>query len=107
MTPAMCSTEFSPYFFVFGQEILASIDTMMVPPEHLPKTCEQHLKQTIENLRFARTLANENVSHNNERKKQCYYAHLMYREVCLLNCCRENGKVHIILWSVVRTTHTV
>ena len=61
MTPAMRSTEFSPYFLVFGHEMLTPIDTELVPPENLPKTYEQHLKQTIENLRLARTLATHNV----------------------------------------------
>ena len=66
MTPAIRSTELSPYFLVFGQEMLTPIDTEMVPPENLPKTYEQHLKQTIENLRLVRTLTTENVSHNIE-----------------------------------------
>ena len=66
MTPAIRSTEFLPYFLVFGQEMLTPIDTEMVPPENLPKTYKQHLKQTIKNLRLVRTLTNDNVSHNIE-----------------------------------------
>ena len=50
MTPAMRSTEFSPYFLVFGHDMLTPIDTEIVPPENLPKTYEQHLRQTIENV---------------------------------------------------------
>ena len=69
MTPAMRSTEFSPYFLVFGHEMLTPIDTEMVPPENLPKSYEQHLTRTIENLRLAGTLATENVHHNIERSK--------------------------------------
>ena len=69
MTPAMRSTEFSPYFLVFGHEMLTPIDTEMVPPENLPKIYEQHLTRTIENLRLAGTLATENVHHNIERSK--------------------------------------
>ena len=46
MTPAMPSTEFSPYFLVFGQEMLTPIDTVMVSPKKLPKTYEHHLKQS-------------------------------------------------------------
>ena len=72
MTPAMRSTECSPYFLVFGHEMLTPIDTVMIPPEHLPKTYEQHLKQTIENLRLARTLSNENVNYNIERNKEAH-----------------------------------
>ena len=67
MTPAMRSTEFSPYFLVFGHEMLTPIATELVPPENVPKTYEQHLKQTIENLRLARTLATQNVNHNIDR----------------------------------------
>ena len=72
MTPAMRSTEFSPYFLVFGHEMLTPIDTEMVPPENVPKSYEQHLTRTIENLHLARTLATENVHHNVERSKAAY-----------------------------------
>ena len=52
--------------------LIRAIDTVMVPPEHLPKTYEQHLKQTIENLRLARTLATENINHTIERNKEAH-----------------------------------
>ena len=52
--------------------LIRAIDTVMVPPEHLPKTYEQHLKQTIENLRLARTLATEKINHTIERNKEAH-----------------------------------
>ena len=74
MTPAMRSTDFSPYFLVFGHDMLTPIDTEIMPPENVPKTYEQHLKQTIENLRLARSLAKENVNRNIDKNKEAYDA---------------------------------
>ena len=74
MTPAMRSTEFSPYFLVFGREMLTPIDTEMIPPADVPNTHAQHLKQIVENLRLATTLAKENVKHNIERNRKAYDA---------------------------------
>ena len=84
--------------------LIRAIDTVMVPPEHLPKTYE-HLKQTIENLRLARTLATENMNHTIERNKEvhdvkakdpncvnlCCYTYHMCRKACRQNY-RENGR---------------
>ena len=73
MTPAMRSTEFSPYFLVFGREMLTPIGTEMIPPEDVANTHAQHLKQIIQNLRLATTLAKENVKHNIERNSPTLY----------------------------------
>ena len=100
--------------------MLTPIDTELMPPENLPKTYEQHLKQTIENLRLARTLATQNVNHNIDRNKDAHDAKakepnfkvgqtvLLYTphvQKGLSSNCRENGQAHAILWSVVKTTH--
>ena len=72
MTPAMRSTDFSPYFLVFGYDMLTPLDTEIMPPENVPKTYAQHLKNTIENLRLAWSLAKENVQHNIDRNREAH-----------------------------------
>ena len=54
--------------------MLTPIDTEMIPPEDVPNTHAQHLKQIVENLRLATTLAKENVKHNIERNRKAYDA---------------------------------
>ena len=72
--PAMRSTEFSAYILVFGREMLTPIDTELIPPEDVPNSNAQHLKQIIDNLRLATTLAKETVKLNIERNRKTYDA---------------------------------
>ena len=91
MTPAMRSTDFSPYVLVFGHDMLTPLDTEIMPPENVPKTYAQHLKNTIENLRLARSLAKENVQHNIDRNREAYDtdAKELYNYVCDAMFCKH------------------
>ena len=77
MTPAMRSTDVSPYFLVFGHDMLTPIDNEIMPQENVPKTYKQNLNQTIENLCLARSLAKENINRNKDRNKEAYDANSM------------------------------
>ena len=55
-TPALDSTNYSPYFILFGRECRMPLDTELIPSIQLNKTTEQHLNRILENQKMIREL---------------------------------------------------
>ncbi|XP_069128992.1 uncharacterized protein [Argopecten irradians] len=66
--PSTQSTQFSPYFLLFGRECRLPIDTVLTPTTTVGKSAESHLAKIIENHETFRQLAKDNV-----RKAQAKY----------------------------------
>ena len=72
MTPATQSTQLSPYFMLFGSEMLLPFDTSIKPRDTVPVKARDHLQSIIENLKLAETIADENIEKAQETSKSYY-----------------------------------
>ena len=71
-TPATQSTDFSPYFMLYGREMCLPIDSSLVPKEHLAQDQKIFLGRILQNLERTRKIASENIKLAQERNKQRY-----------------------------------
>ncbi|CAC5418293.1 unnamed protein product [Mytilus coruscus] len=72
-TPATQSTDFSPFFLLFGREICLPIDnTSLIPKEHLAQDQRIFLGRILQNLERTRKIASENIEIAQERNKRQY-----------------------------------
>ena len=71
-TPATQSTEFSPFFLLFGREMCLPIDTSLIPKEHLAQDNKIFLSRILQNLERTRKIASENIESAQQRNKQRY-----------------------------------
>ncbi|CAC5402687.1 unnamed protein product [Mytilus coruscus] len=71
MTPS-ASLEFSPFYLVFGKEMNLPLDTNLIPKPDINKNLVHHIKNVLDNLKIARTLATENLKHAQEYQKLHY-----------------------------------
>ena len=66
------STQYSPYFLVFGREMSVPFDTAITPKDNFSKSAKNHLKNILQNLEEARKVASENVLRAQEKYKAQY-----------------------------------
>lgn len=71
MTPSATS-EFSPYYLVFGKEMNVPIDNTLVPKTDIPKNLRKHVENILHNLKIAKTIATENIKHAQQKQKAHY-----------------------------------
>ena len=68
-TPATRSTGLSPYQLVFGRTMSTPPDIDLLPKKSLPVTFQEHLNETISNLKVFKEIAEQNVRKNQTRYK--------------------------------------
>ena len=66
------STKYSPYFLVFGREMLLPFDVSLKPKESLGKNVQEHLTEILNNLEEARKIATANMQKAQEKYKEQY-----------------------------------
>ena len=71
-TPCTQSTQYSPYFMVFGREMKLPFDIEWIPKENLNCTAQQHLARILENLETTRKIATENIEEAQKKYKKYY-----------------------------------
>ena len=70
LTPATRSSQFSPYFLLFGQEMRTPLDATLPLPVEMPRTTTRHLQVAAENLKMFRQIAKENVELTQTKEKK-------------------------------------
>ena len=68
-TPAPNSTLYSPYFILFGREMIRPIDTTMTPSS-TDATVQKHLQNIIRNHEITRDIVKENITKAQNKYKQ-------------------------------------
>ena len=69
-SPAMQSTEFSPYHLVFGEEMRLPFDTALEPVDNLGKDAQCFIKQLMHNLKVAHDIARQNHLEHQQKNKE-------------------------------------
>ena len=71
-TPATQSTQYSPFFMLYGREMRLPIDTVLQPKEHLPQNYKVYLSRILQNLEVCRKLAGDNIKAAQVKYKHQY-----------------------------------
>ena len=67
-TPSTQSTQYSPYFMLFGREMKLPFDVEWIPKQNLGNLAQHHLTHILRNLEEARKIATSNI----EKAKDTY-----------------------------------
>ena len=71
-TPCTQSTQFSPFFMLYGREMRLPIDTVLQPKDHLPQDHKVHLSRILQNLEVCRKIAGKNIKDAQDKYKFQY-----------------------------------
>ena len=71
-TPATQSSQFSPYYLVFGKDMARPLDVNLKPKATLPEATKHHLNGYLENVALSRQLALENQARAQQKSKARY-----------------------------------
>ncbi|KAL5009348.1 hypothetical protein ScPMuIL_014929, partial [Solemya velum] len=66
------STEFSPYFMVFGKEMRLPFDVAIAPKDNLTRHAQDYINEVIANLKISHEIATQNVTEKQAKSKQRY-----------------------------------
>ena len=72
MSPSTESTEYSPYFLLFGKEMNLPFNIAVQPKENMGREAKEHIHEVIDKLKIAKQIATENVSQHQEKNKEHY-----------------------------------
>ncbi|XP_013405563.1 protein NYNRIN-like [Lingula anatina] len=72
-TPATQSTEFSPFYLMYGKEMNTPLESLLKPPDSLPKSVEDYIENIQKNLELAQ------IAHDNRTQAQQKYTRLYDR----------------------------
>lgn len=68
-SPSMHSTEFSPFYLMFGEEMRLPFDVSLEPVDNLGRDARAFMQEFMENLKVAHNLAQENQRHHQAKNK--------------------------------------
>ena len=72
MSPATESTEYSPFFLLFGKEMNLPFDIGIQPKENMGSDAKDHINDVIDKLKIAKIIARQNIEHHQEKNKENY-----------------------------------
>lgn len=70
--PCNQSSEFAPFYLMFGDDMQLPFDTSVIPKESLAPDAKQYLKHILENLKDSQEVSSENEKHFQQRNKARY-----------------------------------
>ncbi|CAC5410727.1 unnamed protein product [Mytilus coruscus] len=71
MTPS-ASSEYSPFYLVLAKDMNLPFDVNLIPREDLNKNLKTHIDNILDNLKIAKTIATENLTHAQQKQKTYY-----------------------------------
>ncbi|KAK3105624.1 hypothetical protein FSP39_002098 [Pinctada imbricata] len=70
------STEYSPFYLMFGEEMRLPFDADLLPKDTLGRDAKQYLEHFLSNLKIAHVIAKKNDEYNQQRNKQYHDKHI-------------------------------
>ena len=72
MSPATESTEYSPFFLLFGKEMNLPFDIGIQPKENMGSDAKDHINDVNDKLKIAKIIGRQNIEHHQEKNKGNY-----------------------------------
>jgi hypothetical protein len=72
MSSATESTEYSPFFLLFGKEMNLPFAIGIQPKENMGSDAKDHINDVICKLKIAKIIARQNIEHHQEKNKENY-----------------------------------
>ena len=72
MIPSTQSTQFSPYYKLFGKEMSLPIDTALIPEEIIDQASDKFIDEVIKRVRTVHDVARSNVELTQNENKEYY-----------------------------------
>ena len=72
MSPSTQSTQFSPYYMLFGKEMPLPIDTALIPEEIIDKVPDKFIDEVIKRVKTKHDVARSNVQLTQNKNKEYY-----------------------------------
>ena len=72
MSPSTQSTQFSPYYMLFGKEMSLPIDTALIPEEIIDQAPNKFIDEVIKRVKTKHDVARPNVQLTQNKNKEYY-----------------------------------
>ena len=72
MSPSTQSTQFSPYYMLFGKEMPLPIDTALIPEEIIDQAPDKFIDEVIKRVKTVHDVARSNVELTQSKNKEYY-----------------------------------
>ena len=72
MSPSTQSTQFSPYYRLFGKEMSLPIDTALIPEEIIDQVPDKFIDEVIKRVKTKHDVARSNVQLTQNKNKEYY-----------------------------------
>lgn len=69
-SPAMNTTEYSPFYMVFGQEMKIPFDIALIPKDNLGQQTKEHIEEIKSNLKLVQEISAENDKKHKAKDKE-------------------------------------
>ena len=72
MSPLTESTEYSPFYLLFGKEMNLTFDIGIQPKENMGSDAKDIINDVIGKLKIAKIIARQNIEHHQEKNNKNY-----------------------------------
>ena len=72
MSPSTQSTQFSPYYMLFGKEMPLPIDIALIPEEIIDQAPDKFIDEVIKRVKIVHDVARSNVELTQGKNKEYY-----------------------------------
>lgn len=72
-SPSSHSTEYSPYYLLFGEEMRMPFDVSIEPKDNLNRDAKDHINELIDQLKVTNEIVKNNIQRHQQQNKERHY----------------------------------